>query len=199
VAWKLHDGKVSTTKSGKSIWKQAATVDSTLNASIDGEKNWRHQYVKHVVRLAELGASSNENGLKIADNGLEEVYRQFEYISPQTGERVPLDEAFSKPSSMFKSVEIVGAKAPGVPQIVKKGEALAGDKAADLVQKWANYGSCEPDVASSIKDILALPAKELAGVLSNHVFVLLGATSAMGPVESLLDLGATVVGVSRTG
>jgi hypothetical protein len=201
VAWipQEKSGEVSTTVSGKSVWKAAATVNPGLVANIDEEKDWRHKYVNHVVALAELGVASNENGLKIAENGLHEMYKQFDYVQPGTGDRLSLEDALKRPAFTFETVEARGAKVALPPRIVKHSEALVGEKAGELVQKWANYGSCEPDVASSVKAMLALPREELAAILEKHVFVLLGATSAMGPVEILLDLGATVIGVCRNG
>ncbi len=201
VAWipQEKSGEVSTTVSGKSVWKAAATENTGLVARIDTEKDWRHKYVTHVVALAEIGAASNEQGLKIAESGLREMYKQFDYVQPGTGDRLSLEDALKKPSFTFGTAEVRGAKAALPPRIVKHAEALVGEKAGELVQKWADYGSCEPDVASSVKAMLALPKEELAGILEKHVFVLLGATSAMGPVESLLDLGATVIGVCRNG
>lgn len=68
-----------------------------------------------------------------------------------------------------------------------------------LVVGW-QAGSAEPSVAASLQALLhndAAAPEELAAVLREKVFVLLGGTSELGPYLSLVKLGATVVVVKQ--
>jgi len=75
--------------------------------------------------------------------------------------------------------------------LVKKKLTRGG--AIDKVKKWQGRGVIEPDTASVLCEMIN--DNKWIKSLENKVFVLLGALSEMGPLQPLLDFGATVVAV----
>ena len=61
------------------------------------------------------------------------------------------------------------------------------------MDKWVKYGTIEPSAAESIANVANNKDEYLD--LSNHYFILLGATSAMGPLYFLLSYGANIIAV----
>ena len=62
-----------------------------------------------------------------------------------------------------------------------------------LTSAWTATGTIEKSCADAIIDVVKNQKEYLD--LSNHYFVLLGATSAMGPLETLLKLGANIIAI----
>ena len=153
----------------------------------------RNNYISHLVQMAEAGAKSPEAALKIAQAGLEAAHGSFEFV--RDGKAVPLNEAMTSPSSerALSSGKVMGAEPPSKALVVPyEGKELTGDALAAQLQAWAEYGCMEPDAASALA---AVDEKVLN--LRGRVFVVLGATSALGPMQHLLAWGATVIGVAR--
>jgi len=74
---------------------------------------------------------------------------------------------------------------------------ISGIELRQQLDAWVEYGSIEKDVADALKSLQLNQDKWLD--LSDTYFVLLGAASAMGPLNFLLSLGANVVAVARSG
>lgn len=208
VQWPLQPdgGAVSTTRTGKAIWRAAALAAGSpeLAAAIDAEKDWRWRYADHVVALAELMARSRERSLAGARAGLAALEAAFELVPPGGGAApLPLyrtlrERAAEGPSSAFGAIAVRSGRAACVPSV-----ALPGIDPLFLFQKWAAHGVCEP---SALESVSALLREERSGggaslpaLLHSHVFVCLGGTSEMCPARTLLALGATVVAVARKG
>jgi len=197
IAWPEVNGQVSTTVTGKLIWQRAAAaLDSQLASAILAEKNFRHQYPRHVLALTDLGAVSSENALAIAKSGLDAVAESFAFIKAD-GTRVTMAQAMDTPDTATKlhtgtvNGEAEVAKSLEIPGNQSRTDGLA------LLQELAVSGSCEPDVATSVNSIVGTSSSKLKSLLDKHVFVLLGGTSEMGPYLPLVKLGATVVVISR--
>ena len=69
---------------------------------------------------------------------------------------------------------------------------LTGAELEAQLKQWTEYGTIEPSAAEAIRRVASEP--EWLD-LSDRYFVLLGATSAMGPLEILLKHGANVIAV----
>ena len=69
---------------------------------------------------------------------------------------------------------------------------LEGKKLLEQIDKWTAYGTIEASAGEAMKEVVLHP--EWLD-LSDHYFILLGATSAMGPLETLLSLGANVIAI----
>jgi hypothetical protein len=136
--------------------------------------------------------------LGVARAGSEYMHSNFEFVDPKTGTVQKFSEymadAVSKGTFNSASVNGTGAKG-GKPLVVPyKGKDLTGGDLKKQLQKWARYGTMEPDAAMAIS---AMASDNLD--LSGKYFVLIGAGSAMGPFKKLLEHGATVVCIDIPG
>ena len=84
--------------------------------TIEAEPNWRANYEGYVVKVAEAGAQSSEAAIKIAEAGLAEIYKTFEFVRGGAFTRAPSDipTAMAAPSasSAFTSGKVMGASPP---------------------------------------------------------------------------------------
>lgn len=78
------------------------------------------------------------------------------------------------------------------PQVPYKGDVLTSQALEDQVNEWVSRGTIEPTAGDAIKRV---SKKSQWRDLSDQYFVLLGAGSAMGPLQLLLDLGANIVAI----
>lgn len=191
-----ENGRVSTTVVAKKIWSAAVRgVDVQLANAIDAERDWRYQYPGHLCKLADLGAKSPANAVKIAEDGLNTLRGEFVFV--KDGAAAPLIEAMSTAPAAAAALHTGtlqggAAVAPLAIPIEDGADALA------MLRELGAAGTCEPSVASSVEKILGDTA-QLAATLSEHVFVLLGGTSELCPCLTLARAGATVVVISRPG
>ena len=189
-------GKRSSLAGGKLIFSAAAgAIDSALAQAIASEKNWRQNYASHIVRLTELASQSPDAAIKIAEAGLGAAYATFEFI--RDGTSFTLSDAMARPSAQraLTTGEVNGVEAPTLKlELPYEGKRLTGQDLASQLNKWATYGCMEPDCASALS---AMVDGGEAVDLRGKVFVVLGATSALGPLEQLLQWGGTVIGVAR--
>lgn len=188
-------GKRSTLQTGKAVFAAAVRpVNKELADSILAEPNFRKTYERYVVKVAEAGATSPEAAIMIAEAGLAEVYKTFEFVRPGAAP-TDLATAMASPSASaaFSSGTVKGALPPSQAfEVPLGGETLSGEALAKQLKAWSDYGCMEPGVEAALGP-LARGKVDLSG----RVFVVLGATSALGPLTSLLKWGATVIGVAR--
>jgi len=166
--------------------------------------------VEHV--RASLG--SPDAALKIARDGLQAAQDQF--VCVDGDKTVSLGEAMKEGNfkGTYKTAVIKGQlnKSKKFEAVVPYGGSrrqgngaprpyyayrddeteLSGDKLIKQLDVWVKYGTIEQSAADAIRACVEHP--EWLD-LSNHTFVLLGATSAMGPLEFLLRHGANIVAV----
>eukprot|EP00494_Astrolonche_serrata_P024636 UN24895 len=134
--------------------------------------------------------------LKMAKAGWEFVYSNMEVIREVGAKPQSLPEAMSKPNKNagFETGIIKGTGRPlqelSIPYQRKE---LKGDGAKSVIKFWKDSGVIESDTSDALESFIN--DKNVYSVLSNKVFVLLGAISEMGPLQRLLSWGATVVGV----
>jgi hypothetical protein len=69
---------------------------------------------------------------------------------------------------------------------------LEGLELIKQIDEWVAYGTIEPECGEAIKEVVRNPDW---CDLSGQYFVLLGATSAMGPLNLLTQLGAHIIAV----
>jgi len=163
------------------------------------------------VQVVDLSMQSPATARQVADNGLAAVNDTFEFLRSD-GTRVPLRAAALEPASAadngamvkFSTGVIRGSGALEVTDASRlsfgavSGQPLIGPAIVPYLERVAAYGACEADVPRSVAYVLREGAA-LRRMLDTHAFVLVGATSALGPVQTLLSLGATVVAISRKG
>ena len=215
VSWPTDsDGRVRTTAVGKSIWvacleaMRGCVPGDRLDAlirNIEGEQRWRFKYTEHLGEMASLMAENQEAAYAQADRGLAALYETFRF--ERNGVSLPLREAVagqhaSLAVSGVDAETIVGdrevAEQLAVPiEVAGVTDLLVGERLEEQALAWAEYGCCEASVAASIATVAKMGRNRWP--ISNHIYVLLGATSALCPAKPLLSLGATVVAVARRG
>jgi hypothetical protein len=142
------------------------------------------------VRHHELLASSGAACIAGARAGLASLYSTFRFNG------ATLREGLNQPpaAAPFATATVKGeslAAASGVA-LPLGGATLDGDATLAQLRVWAALGVVEPDVVAAVEGVRA---RGLDLQQSEWVFVVLGAGAAMGPLETLLGLGAHVLAV----
>lgn len=211
-------GGRSTTIAGKNIIAAALRGYQGGHAAaveVENEKNWRFGYNKHINKLVELSLSSPKAAKDIAEAGLSYMYKNFEFISTEGEAAVPFIDAMSQAScasSEFHTGSIEGMgkkdalslKVPyngGYTSSNRKGPTLehmltGADLKAQL-GRWVQKGVIEIDAAQSIG--IVNDYFDNGQDLSQCYFILIGAGSAMGPFNKLLELGANIIAIDIPG
>ena len=179
----------------------AASLDSTDAAAAKATRadaaKWRRKYAKHVVANVEVSARSREAAVQVAQDGLRHLHSAL--LFERDGSEVPLDEAMAKFTDSRSTLESMtvtglGRAGGGVPLAVPyKGKELRGDSLRAQIEQWVKGGQCELDTGAAL--LAAVDNPSWCADISDRTFVLLGASSAMGPLPLLLQLGAHVVAV----
>jgi hypothetical protein len=204
LVWPITDVKEGTgeeirssTDTSKSILAAAVgSVDAKAAEDVKAEKKWRFGYVKHLAKMVEVQCKSPEDALRIARAGLDAAYSTFQFVSKDGNTTTTFAEAMSaKNDTKFFTGYVRGEVPPEKNrklEIAYKGRKISGDELKAQVRKWVDYGTIEP----SAGDAIILCSENPKWIdLSDRYFVLLGAGSAMGPLEVLLSLGANVVAI----
>ena len=223
MEWPIQkdDGKYSTTPTAKAVWKatiEASTASPELKdralASLAAAKNWRKQYIgaleDYMLLLVNTPA---EDAIRMAEAGIEAVQTSMVFRHKDDDKTVSARDAFfgsddavvpaldktkvlSKPSN---SDSTGATEKPYRFSIASpNGDWLRGDGAKDQLKAWADYGAMEPSAADLAS--IVCKANDCSSFVQDKVFVLLGATSSMGPAKTLLQIpGAHVMAVARDG
>jgi hypothetical protein len=213
-------GVRSTTSAGRSLLAAAmrgASNDAAEKAAAkcEKEKDWRFSYTRHFLKLVELGCESSESALGQAKAGLAWAHHNFQFQASPSATPVRLEaivDGQSKAGTPLKSFRIsgpaAGAQAParmpfngafkrGNTRAPGPGDVVEGSALKEQLQRWASSHVIEPDAA--VRACAAVDYFGDGGTLKGHHFIVIGVTSAMGPAEHLLALGAHVIGISRGG
>ena len=183
-------GDRSTTVTGKAAWRGLAAELGAADVAraIDWEGNWRANYGRHVVAVAEaLAGAPVDAAAEACDKTLADLSDAFEFVrdgATTTGLR----------AALAKYDE------PKLETFIVQGRGRAGDVAVGALRgaaldakfdELAAAGELSPDAAATLKKL----PKDLA--LHGRCFVVFGASSEVGPCRRLLERGATVLAVAR--
>jgi Protein tyrosine phosphatase-like protein, PTPLA len=200
LAWPMVGTERSSTETNKAILAAAVgAVNPAARDAILAGRQWRFQYTRHLAALVEAQCQSPAAALAVAQAGLEEAYRRFEFVAPDGTSQSFADAMAPKKSTeapFFYTGFVKGTKAKDPQVSLKvpyKGQTLTGQALKDQIQKWVDYGTIEPSCGSAMQKCVDHP--EWVSDISNRYFVLLGAGSAMGPLLALLALGANIIAV----
>lgn len=193
-------GKRSSTPFNKSTWIAAADAISSdaaakFSKNLDAEKKFRFGYIKYVQEHMRLCADP-EDCLKAAQAGWDYVYKNMEYYRVEGGKAQSLAECLETPNpdAAFETGILEGKGEKKTKLTIPIGKkTLSQGGAVDLVKRWQGRGVIEADTGNILASMLQ--DNSWLKSLENKVFVLLGALSEMGPLQPLLDYGATVVAV----
>ncbi|GMI02819.1 hypothetical protein TrRE_jg11392 [Triparma retinervis] len=212
IAWPVDpkSGKASSTKIGKSVWCEVLNALGTdeakkLAGAINKERGWRANYTSYIVKLVELqAAASPEVCLASCKAGLDKLNSTMTWVSGDGTVTGAATDAMSSQlqKGTFSTTEQKGTGSAEKDFVLQAptGHSKPVLSKADLAaqgEAWANYGCIEPSAARAIAGVAN--AKDCTELVKDKVFVLLGATSALGPFKALSRLGATIACVARPG
>lgn len=178
-------------------------------------KEWRHGYVPLLMEHASLMASSlPAAAIEMSHRGLNElnslmtIERDGEVSSAKDAvllsseSEVKKDMAFENfllnGSGDCKTLEKFEMGAPRKNPSDDLERVLTGEAMKAQLKAWADYGCMESSCAASGSDIADLD--DISALVKDKVFVLLGATSSLGPMSTLLKIkGATIAAIARPG
>ena len=212
-------GKPATTQTAKDIWSDFCCGNDTLRQTIADCQNWRRDYMTVVQQLVAYQCQAPpEEALRMAQAGLDSMHSKFimreidAKKTMTTNLTIPARQAFL-PSALsqfsgFDTQTIQGTvPAPSnyysFPLASPHGTDhtpifIQGQDAVAQLETWKSYGCLEDSAAHHAATICTM--KNISLLVKDKVFVLLGATSAMGPAKSLLAIpGARVLGIARAG
>eukprot|EP01065_Artemidia_motanka_P035223 TRINITY_DN43130_c0_g1_i1.p1 TRINITY_DN43130_c0_g1~~TRINITY_DN43130_c0_g1_i1.p1 ORF type:complete len:572 (+),score=149.47 TRINITY_DN43130_c0_g1_i1:62-1717(+) len=191
-----------TTDAAKGMLAASASgVDDSVASSVASERKWRANYAEHIVKHVEMCCKSPEAALKASQQGLDYLYDNFRFT--RDGAAVRIDEAMAAPQRPcpFRTAEVCGtAPKPSDPCVavpwsltMTPGKPLTGAALERQLDAARAQGLMEESVPQAIKRLHSDGSWRAR--LTDTVFVVIGAGSAMGPLRTLLSLGATVVAV----
>ena len=169
-----------------------------------GETRWRREYARHAVdHVRACAEAPPAHCVAAAAAGLRRLYETFRY---DKDDDVTLEEALAerrrrrRPRRPFYGTGRAKGEGrrrrrafrPELPSNEFEDRALFGDAAHRQVDEWAWRGVVEPDTAAAVR---GLRASDFDLAASEFVFVVMGAGAAMGPLDTLLSWGATVVAI----
>jgi len=192
---KNPQGERSTTDTSKQLFATCfrAVKQDAIAQEVLKESNWRYRYGKYYLKHVQVSLESPKNALAIANAGLNYLHDNFEFV--RGDKTYKLSEAMKEIKGSFHTAFIKGnqPKPKGLElKVPYKDEILSGEKLVEQLNRWARYGTIEPNAAEAIAEVVRNP--EWVD-LSDRYFVLLGAGSAMGPYQILMSLGANVIAV----
>jgi hypothetical protein len=205
-------GDRSTGEAGKAIISAAMKVaDEGAAAKCASTKNWRFGYSKQFQKMVDLQCKSPEVSIAVAKAGLDHIYSNFMYIDPRSMKEMSLQTAKDTIETPFKTGTFQGTSSskglkltvpfdgPWLPTSEQDPEpSISGKALKDQVVKWAELGVIEEDAAQAINYTSDLFEKT-DDLLKDNYFVMIGAGSAMGPFNKLLELGANIVALDIPG
>jgi hypothetical protein len=156
------------------------------------------------VNLAkELAAEDTTVAPRIAAGAIAQAQKVFEYVHPDHDTVSSVHDVVAKAKAGQGAVFVTHVVQGTVPfkaatpfEVPFEGKAYTGEALQSLVHLWANTGSAEPSLVSAVREVSHHPEWF---DLRSRCFILIGATSEMGPLENLLAAGATVVAIARQG
>jgi hypothetical protein len=170
-------------------------VDAEMAKTIAKEApKWRKRYSKYVIENVKLSAKSEKNALAIANAGLDHLHNNMVFIRNERS--MPLRIAMSEFNKDTFATGMVKGKGrmPSAQefQVPYKNKTLKKDELLVQIDRWAHEGVIEVSCAHALNEVVR---SEGWLDLSDVYFVMLGASSAMGPYEFLMNHGANVIAV----
>jgi len=195
-----------------SLVNEALTLSNKIEQMPN--KSWRHGYIPLLVDHASLMASSPPAAaIEMSKRGLDElnslmtIERDGQVSSAKDAVLLSGASGTTNDNMSFETVSVTGSGTSslekyelGAPRKTPSdvGRFLTGEEIKAQMNAWANYGCIEPSCAVSMSSIA--DADGISSLVNDKVFVLLGATSALGPMSTLMKIkGATIAAISRPG
>ncbi|MES1918527.1 hypothetical protein MHBO_000487 [Bonamia ostreae] len=173
---------------------------------LENQSSYRHKYSPFFVKLMEKSLESSQKALEIAEKGIHFVESNLVFIR-KNGESVPLKQEFATNNeNFFATKTCFGDKAHARSTnhfdgffVEYNGKKLSRKSLFEQIDNWAHSGVMERDAEKALISLIFSNGKDFSTgefeSLEGHVFVMIGAGSAMGPFNTLIALGATVVAI----
>ena len=191
-----ENGKRSSTALGRAVVSAAlAGADPIGSQAAARETDWRRKYPDHFRRLVEAGLQGEDAAVDIARRGLAEVRARMRFVESTADaiERPVADVLAEVPELSLTTSLVQGSGEPERELTIPfRGSRLSGAALHRQLDRWVETGSMEPSAADAIREVQQHP-EWLS--LPGRTAVVLGASSEMGPLRSLLRWGATVAAV----
>lgn len=208
IRWKVYDDALEVTKALEDL----------------PDREWRHRYTQFVNTIIQIQVRATpEEALEMCQAGLEAAHENMNFaISSSTlptmvsaKEAVLLRDDDDDDDDFFLDSLVIYGQGKRSDE-EKKGhmawrvpastddptvfQTLHGEAVTRQLQALAAYGAMEPSAASSAAQVMTQKTVgEISESLKDKVFVLLGATSELGPARTLAYLGTTIVAIARSG
>jgi len=189
------NGKVSTRAFGQRVLSEPLQVlNPELSRSIQNETKWRQKYGRFLPEYQLTCSASAAVAETVARESLRLCHGLFRFH--RDGVDMPLNQAmntYDKPAFYTGTVS-GGAEFSGSISVIYGNEKLTASGLKTLLHHWIKKGVIEHSHGSDVEYLL-----DDANLLDlrGQTFVVLGGTSEVGPLKTLLQLGANVVAVSR--
>jgi len=195
IQFPLDDkGRRSSAAIGRGILAAALRVLDVPSADAClAERDWRHDYPRHLRRLVELQAAQPQATVASCRAGLDAAWQALEFV--REGRSMPLHQAMATPPTPgLRSLYLRGGgdSAPARWEVPYKGRRLSGDALARRIDAWLASGIIEASNAEALH--LARTHAEWFDLSDRHL-VLLGAGSEAGPLDWLARWRANIVAV----
>jgi len=201
VEWPVSSpgAKASTTNFGKNVWSAILSSLGKSSSELESEKNWRKNYIKHVHNVVEaMASSSSDDCVSACRAGLDAMNTSMLCGAQSAKEAIvtnnKADEAVDFDTDKRVNSGAASVAALSFPHPTRPEETLGGASLLEQVKKWASYGAIEQGCVGAIE-----AAMKNSSPVDGKIFVLLGATSALGPYKNLSQMGATIACISRNG
>lgn len=190
--------RVSTSFVGQYLFSQSVKqVDRPLADAIAGEGQWRKHYGRHLLAYQQAASENVTAAQLMASEGLSQAHQVFQFETPFGREslRDVMQKALLDGGRFRVATAHIKGQAPEVNKAYLSqvlGSSL--DSFQARLKQWVQQGVVEASHYDDVANLLKHPQRLN---LKGQVFVVLGATSEVGPLRTLLALGATVYAVSR--
>jgi hypothetical protein len=190
VLFKDVDGRRSSQRAGKAILADAVrATDQELASRIERMGDYRKKYIEPFRKSVELGAASAKGALRIAADGLNALHENLTFL--RDGEESTIPEALAKHTRARFETHTISGTGERVQrlEVPYRGQTLHGDALRRQLDDWEERGVLEASSNEALNKVIDDP-----GMLDlrDRRFVLLGAASEMGPLESLSAWGAEI-------
>lgn len=190
---KRPDGSRSSTAFAKEVVADALGVVDPDADGIRRQRKWRSTYLGPFRELVVHGVHDGDAARGIAAAGLASVHRRMVGVT-DAGE-TPLEDylANAEPGVRLETATVRGTAEPvrefALPY---RGRELRGTELRDHLDRWVEDGIVEP----SCRDALVAVADNPEWLdLSDRPLIALGVGSEMGPANTIMRWGGTVIGV----
>lgn len=193
IQWPLNEtsGKRSTTSTSKKIWSNTAnSINKDISKQIINCNTWRKTYQDKVKDLNLEAYSSIEKLTLMAKTGLDELYNTYTCVTES-------EAVLANSLNLESEVSLETVVVEGTKGAVSK-EVLTNLLPEKFLGKIVEEKSADIEVKDRVVSLFdGLNDDSLKELTESVCFVMLGATSELCPLVPLLDLGFSVVAVSR--